>query len=71
MKALDKYLQAVRIGKAKRYINKGDTVLDIGSVDGIMFESWKGYISKGVGVDPTLNEVIKTDFYEFYPVYFT
>jgi 2-polyprenyl-3-methyl-5-hydroxy-6-metoxy-1,4-benzoquinol methylase len=70
MKALDKYLQAVRIGKAKRYINKGDTVLDIGSVDGVMFESWKGYISKGIGVDPTLNEVIKTEYYELYPGYF-
>ena len=70
MKALDKYLQAVRIGKAKRYINKGDTVLDIGSVDGVMFERWKGYISKGIGVDPTLNEIVKTDFYELYPGYF-
>jgi SAM-dependent methyltransferase len=70
MKALDKYLQRVRINKAKKYIKKGDSVLDIGSVDGIMFEKWEGYISHGVGVDPTLKETIKTDFYQLYPGYF-
>jgi hypothetical protein len=70
MKALDIYLQKVRINKARKYINKGDSVLDIGSVDGIMFESWKGYISKGLGVDPTLKTKITTDFYELYPGYF-
>ncbi|MDZ4669000.1 MAG: methyltransferase domain-containing protein [bacterium] len=70
MKAIDKYLQGVRIKKAKKFVNKGDSVLDIGSVDGIMFENWKGYISKGVGVDPTLKEKVTTDFYELFPGYF-
>jgi len=70
MKALDKYLQNVRIQKAKKFIYKNDSVLDIGSVDGIMFERWKGYISRGVGVDPTLAEIVKGSFYELYPGYF-
>jgi 2-polyprenyl-3-methyl-5-hydroxy-6-metoxy-1,4-benzoquinol methylase len=70
MKAIDKYLQRVRINKAKSFVRKGDTVLDIGSVDGVMFEAWKGYISKGVGIDPTLTEVISTELYTLYPGYF-
>ena len=70
MKSLDRYLQNVRIKQAKRFIQKNDSVLDIGSVDGIMFEQWRGYISKGIGVDPTLDKEIKTDFYSLYPGYF-
>ncbi|MCG9880016.1 MAG: class I SAM-dependent methyltransferase [Bacteroidia bacterium] len=70
MKALDRYLQNARIKQAKRFINKNDSVLDIGSVDGVMFEKWKGYISKGIGIDPTLEKKVSTDFYELYPGYF-
>lgn len=70
MKTLDRYLQNVRIKQAKKFIRKNDSVLDIGSVDGVMFEQWKGYISKGIGVDPTLTQKITTDFYELYPGYF-
>lgn len=70
MKAIDKYLQKVRISKAKKFIEKNFSVLDIGSVDGVMFEAWQGFISKGIGVDPTLQEVIKKDNYILYPGYF-
>lgn len=70
MKALDIYLQNVRISKAKKYIHKNDSVLDIGSVDGVMFDKWKGYISKGLGIDPTLKEKVVTDNYTLYPGYF-
>jgi hypothetical protein len=70
MKALDKFLQNARIKQARRFINKNDIVLDIGSVDGVMFEKWKGYISIGVGIDPTLVNQISTDYYELYPGYF-
>lgn len=70
MKALDRYLQRVRISKARKFIQKNDTVLDIGSVDGVMFEALKGYISKGTGVDPTLTQVIQGPFYTLYPGYF-
>jgi len=70
MKSLDRYLQNVRIKQAKRFVRKNDSVLDIGSVDGVMFEQWRGYISKGIGVDPTLGAKISTEFYELYPGYF-
>lgn len=70
MKLLDRYLQNVRIKKAKQYIQKNDAVLDIGSVDGVMFEKWKGYIGKSIGVDPTLKEKTETEFYTLYPGYF-
>jgi 2-polyprenyl-3-methyl-5-hydroxy-6-metoxy-1,4-benzoquinol methylase len=70
MKALDKYLQKARINKAKQFINGGDTVLDIGSVDGVMFDSWKDVISKGIGIDPTLKQKVETDLYTLYPGYF-
>ncbi|MBC7381372.1 MAG: methyltransferase domain-containing protein [Bacteroidia bacterium] len=70
MKALDRYLQKIRIQKAGKYIRKNDTVLDIGSVDGIMFESWRGLIGKSIGVDPTLKTKIETDLYTLYPGYF-
>jgi 2-polyprenyl-3-methyl-5-hydroxy-6-metoxy-1,4-benzoquinol methylase len=70
MKAIDRYLQKVRISKAKKFVNKNDTVLDIGSVDGVMFEAWQGYINKGIGVDPTLTEQIIKQNYVLYPGYF-
>ena len=70
MKQLDRYLQNVRIKKARKYIRKNDTVLDIGSVDGIMFEKWKGYIGKSIGVDPTLSSKVETDLYTLFPGYF-
>jgi len=70
MKLLDRYLQNVRINKAKNYIRKNDCVLDVGSVDGVMFEKWRGLIGKSVGVDPTLNDTIEKDFYTLYPGYF-
>lgn len=70
MKALDKYLQSVRIAKAKKFIRKNNSVLDIGSVDGVMFDAWKGYIGKGVGVDPTLKSNIIKENYTLYAGYF-
>lgn len=70
MKALDRYLQRVRINKAQRFVNKGNTVLDIGSVDGVMFKQWKNIIAGGIGIDPTLNKVISEENYTLYPGYF-
>lgn len=70
MKALDKYLQTVRINKAKKFIRKDDTVLDVGSVDGVMFERWRGFIKQGFGIDPILSLEIKTDLYTLIPGYF-
>lgn len=70
MKALDRYLQNVRINKAKKFIKQGDTVLDIGSVDGVMFEALRGTISKGFGIDPTLTQQVETPLYTLIPGYF-
>ncbi len=70
MKALDRYLQNARIKQARRFVHKNDTVLDIGSADGVMFDKWKGYISCGVGIDPTLTSKISTDYYVLHPGYF-
>lgn len=70
MKALDRYLQNVRIKKASRFIRKNDVVLDIGSADGVMFEQLSDVISYGIGVDPTLTDKITKDKYELIPGYF-
>ena len=67
MKSFDRYLRDVRIARARPYVRKGDVVLDVGCADGIMFREWAGVISHGIGVDPILTEVEKTDAYELYP----
>ncbi len=70
MKAIDKYLQKVRITKAKKYVRYQDAVLDIGSADGTMFEQWNGFIKTGFGIDPTLPAIIKKDGFTLIPGYF-
>jgi 2-polyprenyl-3-methyl-5-hydroxy-6-metoxy-1,4-benzoquinol methylase len=70
VKKIDIYLQSVRIAKARQFVNQGDTVLDIGSHDGVMFEQFKGWMGKGVGVDPSLEKVIEKDHYTLIPGYF-
>lgn len=70
MRKLDRILQNVRINKAKKFIRKNDSVLDIGSADGIMFEKLSGIISKGTGIDPTLKEEVTTPLYYLIPGYF-
>ncbi|TYA58914.1 class I SAM-dependent methyltransferase [Formosa maritima] len=67
MKALDRYLQNVRIKKAKKFIRNNDAILDIGSVDGVMFEKWKGDINYSYGIDPVLKKEIITDRYALIP----
>lgn len=70
MKLLDRYLQSVRIKKAKAYIRKNDSILDIGSADGAMFEKLRTLIGKSVGVDPTIKETIEKELYTLYAGYF-
>lgn len=70
MKALDRYLQQVRINKARKFIRPNDTVLDIGSADGTMFEQLRGTIKKGLGIDPILQQPVETDLYRLIPGYF-
>lgn len=68
MKLLDRYLRNMRIKKAKAYIRNNDSILDIGSADGIMFEKLRTLIGKNVGVDSTLKEKIERDLYALYPI---
>lgn len=67
MKALDRYLQNVRIQKAKKYIKKNDVVLDIGSSDGVLFEKCKEKVRHGYGIDPILREEKSAAFYTLIP----
>jgi 2-polyprenyl-3-methyl-5-hydroxy-6-metoxy-1,4-benzoquinol methylase len=67
MKFLDKYLRDVRIARARPFVRKGDLVLDVGCRDGVMFRQWAGLIGHGIGIDPTLTRVEKTQAYELWP----
>lgn len=70
MKLLDRYLQKARFRQAKKFIRKGDRVLDIGSDDGCMFTWLHGHIVHGTGIEPTLQEAIIHTSYEVLPGYF-
>jgi 2-polyprenyl-3-methyl-5-hydroxy-6-metoxy-1,4-benzoquinol methylase len=63
MKAIDRYLQHVRINKAKKYIRKNDRLLDIGTADGVIFRKLRGLYITGTGIDPLLPDKVETDFY--------
>ncbi len=52
MKPLDRFIQKLRINKAKKYIPKNSRVLDIGCADGVLFRVLSGVVREGVGVDP-------------------
>lgn len=65
MKYLDRLLQRIRISKVKKYLNPGDTVLDIGTADGSLFKQID-YLGQGsVGIDPNLDETIVNPDYQF------
>jgi 2-polyprenyl-3-methyl-5-hydroxy-6-metoxy-1,4-benzoquinol methylase len=70
MKKIDVYLQNVRISKARQFVKQGDTVLDIGSHDGVMFNQFQGLMGKGVGIDPSLEKVITEKNFTLIPGYF-
>jgi Methyltransferase domain len=42
----------------------------VGCADGVMFERWAGFISRGYGVDPILESAVKRDGYSLYPGFF-
>ena len=54
MKSLDRYLRDARIAHARKWIPKGSAVLDVGCGDGELFRALEGDISRGVGIEPTL-----------------
>src|ERR1043166_8509645 len=70
MKKLDYYLQNERFRRARRYINPGDKILDIGSFNMEMFEQFDDLISYGIAIDPAIKEPGKHQKYEFIRGYF-
>lgn len=67
MKFIDRYLQNARINKAKEFIRRDDTVLDIGAANGVLFEKCRDIIRYGVGIDPGLGSLVQTDLYTLLP----
>ncbi|HLF79811.1 MAG TPA: methyltransferase domain-containing protein [Dehalococcoidia bacterium] len=67
MKSLDLYLRDQRFLKAKPFVRPNDVVLDIGCEDGALFESLRGTIKHGVGIDPVLSQKQETDLYTLLP----
>ena len=70
MKLIDTLLQKTRIRQASRFIRKGDSVLDIGSSDGVMFQYLKGVLSEGIGIDPLLEKELVAAHYRLIPGFF-
>jgi len=54
MKFTDRFLQRWRIAKARPFIAPGSQILDIGSVDGALFQQLKALGERSLGIDPTL-----------------
>ena len=67
MKAIDRYLQQVRITKARKFIIKNDILLDIGTADGVIFRILRDLNVSGTGIDPLLQHKTETDFYTLLP----
>ncbi len=55
MRALDRFLRQRRIAKARKFVRRGDVVIDVGCADGEMFKQWADLIEFGYGVDPILS----------------
>jgi SAM-dependent methyltransferase len=70
MKKLDLYLQQVRFAKARKFIRKGDRVLDIGAHEGLMFDRFAGFIGESTGIEPKLREPVVRAHYRLLPGYF-
>jgi len=67
MPALDIYLRDQRFLKARPFVRQGDVVLDIGCEDGALFESMKGVIKHGIGIDPLITDIQETPLFTLLP----
>jgi len=61
MKSIDRLLQRWRIARARRFINPGARILDIGSADGALFRQLNISGAQGMGIDPTLKSNATVD----------
>ena len=68
LKFLDRFLRDWRIRKAIPYIKTNAAVLDIGCLDGHLFEKLSQKpIGQSLGLDPLLKDKITTDNYTLIP----
>ena len=70
MKLADRILQRWRIRKIRPYLKPGARVLDIGSVEGVLFSQVPDLASGCLGIDPTLTVEVKTDRSVLVPGFF-
>ncbi len=70
MTPLDRFLQNWRIRKARPFIPSGARVLDIGSVDGVMFRQISGLAKDCLGIDPTLKLPVTGEGFRIIPGFF-
>ena len=65
MKPLDRLIQKIRITKAARYVEEGESVLDIGCFDGNLLKQIQSVISEGVGIDPSIKSETTNQNYSY------
>jgi SAM-dependent methyltransferase len=70
MKLADRLLQRWRIRKIRPYLKPGARVLDIGSVDGVLFSQVPNLSPGCFGIDPTLAAKVETDQFILLPGFF-
>jgi 2-polyprenyl-3-methyl-5-hydroxy-6-metoxy-1,4-benzoquinol methylase len=61
MKSIDRLLQRWRISEARKFIDPGARILDIGSADGALFRQLKISGAQGMGIDPALKSDANVD----------
>lgn len=59
MKLLDRVIQYWRIRVATPYLRSSLRLLDVGCGDGTLFRCLRGSVREGVGIDPSLTEVLE------------
>ena len=67
MAFFDRLGRDIRISKARRFIRRNDSILDIGCADGALFHKLKGVIKPSYGLDPVLTEKVTTPDYTLAP----
>src|SRR5581483_11700670 len=60
MDILDKWGRNIRIGKARKFIRQGDSVLDVGCADGALFKQLADVVGPSIGLDPLLKSEVRT-----------
>ncbi len=65
--SLDIYLRDQRFLKARPFVREGDVLVDVGCEDGALFESLRGVIKHGIGIDPLITQKQETPLYTLLP----